>query len=90
MLLLIGISGVPSDVQLWAAWIDHIMTNPTVQKLADQAAIIAGLVNDPTFRLILILIGIVILAWPLKLFWRLRYRIRRTKRLGRAAATSCH
>ncbi len=74
--LIIGLSGVPGDIEQWSVWISAMIENPIVLKLAEQATYIANVVNQPISRLVLVFVGLVAIAWPLRWFWRLRHKIR--------------
>jgi hypothetical protein len=75
-LLIVGLSGVPGDIDEWYNWISAMVENPTVQVLAEFAADSAQLINEPVVRVLLGLIGLAALAWPMKRFLRIRYKFK--------------
>lgn len=72
---LVGLSGVPGDIDTWNRWIDIAVSDPMVQTLAGYAVAIAEVVNYPVTRAGLVIGGGLVLLWPLKLFWRFRHRV---------------
>ena len=79
---IVGLGGIPDSVNVWVRWIDKAvlwagsaMTDPRVQQLADKAVELAGFVNKAPVRFSLVIVGVSILVWGWRPFWRLRHRI---------------
>jgi hypothetical protein len=72
---LIGISGIPGDLETWTRWIDSAVNDPFVLNLANQAVAVAEFVNNPWVRTALVIGGLLMLIWPLRWFWRIRHRL---------------
>src|SRR3954470_3613403 len=73
--LVIGLAGVPGDLDTWSQWIDTVMNDPLVVQLAGYAVAIAEFINDPWVRTALVIVGLLMLFWPVRWFWRLRHRL---------------
>lgn len=71
---IIGVAGLPDDFKTWSKWIDAVVNDPLVTALAEWAVAIAGFVNQPWFRITLVIVGMVMIIWPLRWFWRVRHR----------------
>ncbi|KIN72769.1 hypothetical protein [Sulfitobacter guttiformis] len=76
LLLIVGFSGVPGDIDQWYVWIAAVVENPTIQKWAEFAADAAQLINEPIVRIALGAIGLIAIAWPMQRFLRLRYKVK--------------
>lgn len=72
---LVGLSGVPGDIQQWTVWVSAMVENPIVLKLAEAATDMAAYINYPFSRVILVFVGLIIFAWPMRWFWRFRYKL---------------
>ncbi len=72
---IIGISGIPGDLDTWSKWIDIVVNDPLVLKLAAYAVAIADFVNQPWVRTALVIGGVLMFFWPVRWFWRLRHRL---------------
>ncbi len=73
--LLVGIAGMPDDLEQWYRWIAKLMNDPAIQSLAESVVAVTQIVNAPYSRIALIMLGLVLLAWPMRWFWRLRLKI---------------
>lgn len=71
---IIGFGGVPDDLATWTRWIDSMVNDPTVLWLATYAVEIADFINQAWVRIALVVVGVLLVIWPLRWFWRLRHR----------------
>jgi hypothetical protein len=78
----LGLAGLPDSLDIWSRWIEKslgwfhaAMTDPRVQQLATAAVSIADFVNQSWVRAILVAVGVAILAWGWRPFWRLRHKL---------------
>lgn len=71
----IGLAGIPDDLSTWEKWIDDVATDPMVVALAERAVEVANFVNQFWVRSGLVIVGILVIIWPLKRFWRFRHKI---------------
>lgn len=76
LLFVIGLAGLPDDLDKWKSWIDKIISDPRVTELAEKIVQIAEFVNQPYSRGTLAIIGLLVLFWPIKKFWRFRSKLR--------------
>jgi hypothetical protein len=74
VIFIIGLSGVPGDIETWKKWIDNAMYDARVNHLAQKAVEIANFANQWWVRGLLIGAGLTILFWAWRPFWRLRHR----------------
>jgi hypothetical protein len=74
-LFFIGLAGVPNNINIWTRLIDQVMNDPLVQSLTTEAVAIANFVNQFWVRILLVFIGVAILGWGWRPFWRLRHRV---------------
>ena len=72
---LIGLAGVPGDLQTWERWMHAVLTDPEITALAEKAVAIAEVVNTMWFRTSLIAVGILLLLWSWRPIWRIRHRL---------------
>lgn len=89
-LALLGIAGVPEDLETWSGWIDRVVNDPLVQDLAAKAVRIAAFLNQGWTRAALTTAGVALLAWPAFLLWRARRakRVRAARRVFVPASIS--
>jgi hypothetical protein len=71
----IGLSGIPGDIELWQRWIDAIMYDPIVTELANKVVGFADFINQWWFRGLLVLSGLSIILWKTRPMWRLRHKL---------------
>lgn len=72
---IIGLAGVPDDLKIWYDWVERMMENATALAWAEFAVSIADFVNDPIVRVGLVLMGLTIVLWPARWFWRIRHKV---------------
>ena len=72
---LIGFAGIPGDIDTWSKWINKAMYDPRVTELAEKAVAVAEFVNQPWFRILLVIVATALLFWGWRPFWRLRHRL---------------
>lgn len=78
----IGFAGVPDDLDKWIRWIDAlwawggtVMTDPQVVAVAEQIVVVAEYINLWWVRSLLVILGVILLLWKWRPFWRLRHRL---------------
>ncbi len=69
-LLLIGLSGVPSDIAQWRTWLQPMIQAPVLEWLARAGAHFAAVLDHWSVRLTLIVGGLLLLFWHTRWFAR--------------------
>jgi hypothetical protein len=73
---IIGFAGVPDDIAQWEQWIDSFMNDPLVTTLAEYAVQISQFINQAPIRVGLVILGVLIVIWPIRRFWKFRQSIK--------------
>ena len=72
---IIGLAGIPGDLETWSKWIDPITRTQTAIFIARRIVILANFINQEWVRVLLITSGILMILWPIRWFWRLRHNL---------------
>jgi hypothetical protein len=82
VLTVVGLAGLSDDVAQWVEWIDAASTrvvsllgDPEVVALAEWAVGAAEFLNQWWIRIGLIIVGVLLIFWPARRFWRFRHRL---------------
>ncbi len=75
-LTVIGLSGIPGDIDQWGAWVSTLSEHHVVKDVAGGILRFVEYADQPILRIALFLLGLTMLFWPLRFFWRMRHRAR--------------
>jgi len=75
LLTLLAIPDIPDEIAKWEQWLTDFVTDPRVHAVAVWASEVARIHNEIPVRLALGVIGIALLVWPARRFWRFRSKV---------------